>query len=471
MKRLFLLALSIPLFSNIFAQCPPGESNLTVMVFADQYSDDENSILATVGGVAYTFTRDDGDTSGNFPNLDPVDVPRWFTFTGPCVANGGAIEINILDDFGDGIEESIDPDDTPDSGDEFNLRFFLDENIALDLLLGDIGSTITGTMLDFQLPNNSCENDGGTIDVLASGDPLTDTTNNTGFEVIQAGMPDGPCASFIATSISMEFYAFANSSALGGPTTDCAFGPVSMEIYNDNMCDEPLGTITSQGGTYDNFVIGQSYTLCGQRNIIENNYPTTSCTMTGIHLIAREVEAAELPISIININGFAMTKSNKISWSTANEANNKYQIIERSNDLNEWIEIGQVEGQINSNLIRNYSIHDYKPLKEAVYRLRSVDLDGRSQFSKLISIKRNSELSERLVQFSPTITSQSYLNFTTEYQNITMEIVDASGRLIKKVNSDETIASRIPIENLVHGVYLIRSTLNGISETTRFIKL
>lgn len=67
----------------------------------------------------------------------------------------------------------------------------------------------------------------------------------------------------------------------------------------------------------------------------------------------------------------------EIKWTTENEENNNYFLIEKSKDLKNWIIVDIVKGSLISNGIINYFICDFFPYKgQSYYRLSQIDTDG-----------------------------------------------------------------------------------------------
>ena len=97
------------------------------------------------------------------------------------------------------------------------------------------------------------------------------------------------------------------------------------------------------------------------------------------------------PIELLYFTGYPAATTNILTWATATERNNRFQIIERSlNGTDDWVEIGRVTGASNSVTETNYQFPDENPPIEAYYHLRAVDFDGAEQISEVIYIERPS---------------------------------------------------------------------------------
>ncbi len=99
-----------------------------------------------------------------------------------------------------------------------------------------------------------------------------------------------------------------------------------------------------------------------------------------------------LPVDLISFDGSFNERNNQVGlrWRTASETNNKGFKIERAmNPNNEFEVIGWIEGSGNSNIMVDYSFNDkiIELGKRYYYRLQQIDMDGRSEFSEMITIQ------------------------------------------------------------------------------------
>ncbi len=93
-----------------------------------------------------------------------------------------------------------------------------------------------------------------------------------------------------------------------------------------------------------------------------------------------------LPLMLINFSAKYMGSYTALSWITVEEQNVKHFIVERSDDGNRFYPITQLPAR-NSGNSENYSTSDNTPINHiAYYRLRSVDIDGREQLSRVVVI-------------------------------------------------------------------------------------
>ncbi len=99
-----------------------------------------------------------------------------------------------------------------------------------------------------------------------------------------------------------------------------------------------------------------------------------------------------LPIELLSFDGEAVEKGNLLEWKTASETGNSHFVLQRSEDGDAFESFQEVEGAGTSTTMNSYEVLDPDPYPGVTYyRLKQVDLDGDSSFSKVIAIEREKE--------------------------------------------------------------------------------
>jgi hypothetical protein len=94
-----------------------------------------------------------------------------------------------------------------------------------------------------------------------------------------------------------------------------------------------------------------------------------------------------LPVSLVSFTAKAGSKDCILQWTTASEINNQYFAPERSKDGKIFEETGRVAGAGNSTSLNNYSLTDASPFTGiSYYRLKQVDYDGTTTYSKIVAV-------------------------------------------------------------------------------------
>ena len=100
-----------------------------------------------------------------------------------------------------------------------------------------------------------------------------------------------------------------------------------------------------------------------------------------------------LPVELISFTAKIIGKRIHLSWQTATEINNYGFEIERMSDVKgqkseEWVILGFVNGNGNSNSQKDYTFIDNNPVGsgEIKYRLKQIDNNGKFEYSSVINV-------------------------------------------------------------------------------------
>ena len=188
------------------------------------------------------------------------------------------------------------------------------------------------------------------------------------------------------------------------------------------------------------------YMIQGNRNpfIDHPEYVTQVWQCTGL-----------LPVTIIDFTATKYNESVLLKWYATYETNFKLYEVQRSNDGIAFTTIGQIAGR---NLA-NYSFTDNNlPGGNRVYyRIKMIDIDGKSSDSKTISIQLNAHNTDMLVYPNPTsqkLTIQLQQAFTAAYE---LQVSDVAGRILMRqqiTRGQKTV--ELNVSNLSPGRYFIR---------------
>ena len=165
-----------------------------------------------------------------------------------------------------------------------------------------------------------------------------------------------------------------------------------------------------------------------------------------------------LPVQLISFNA-ALNLAHKVDvkWVTTLEMNSNYFIVERSASGNDFEAIDTVKAENNGRFTRVYhSIDSYPANGNNYYRLKMVDIDGRSVYSALAYVRIN-DTRAPLVFPNP---ANAYVNVTKGSEKLKfITIYDITGRAVIRINNtnaDNVI--QIRTTNLMRGTYIVEIT-------------
>lgn len=173
----------------------------------------------------------------------------------------------------------------------------------------------------------------------------------------------------------------------------------------------------------------------------------------------------------VDFKSFTATRSRSnvmLKWETSSEKNNSGFAVERSLDNATWQEIAFVPTQAtggNSSTDLSYQYIDLNNSKGVTqYRIKQVDIDSRSKYSEIRSVKGDGQMGNIIVYPNPT--ADGRINVVFDDANTIREIavVDMSGRTVKQIRGISN--NNVTIENLQPGMYSLRVFVPGTGEQT-----
>ncbi|MBK9213497.1 MAG: hypothetical protein IPO14_11240 [Saprospiraceae bacterium] len=175
-----------------------------------------------------------------------------------------------------------------------------------------------------------------------------------------------------------------------------------------------------------------------------------------------------LPITLTSFKGHALNKANVLEWNTSSEQNNKGFNLQHSTNNLDFKTLGFIPGS-NGNTSKNYAYMHSNPFAGVnYYRLQQIDLDGKSSFSKTISI--DNKLNGSIVA-KPNPSNGFFIfqgiDFNDPDEKISYQVIDLLGKKIDaKVNNNT-----LDIREEPNGIYYLQILQNGtIIQTTKLVK-
>jgi hypothetical protein len=175
-------------------------------------------------------------------------------------------------------------------------------------------------------------------------------------------------------------------------------------------------------------------------------------------------DASTLPVRIMTFGGSYYRNSVELNWATTYEANNNGFEVQRSVDGLNYRPIGFVNSSAidgNSQAPLKYSFTDVDPIGlKQFYRLKQIDIDGRSFISKILLIQgeRAADLEIASVYPNPARSLVTLLLNAPDNRSVKIQLVDLAGRILQTRQVNVLAGNNsIPfdISNLAKGQYLI----------------
>jgi hypothetical protein len=151
---------------------------------------------------------------------------------------------------------------------------------------------------------------------------------------------------------------------------------------------------------------------------------------------------------------------NELVWITYSEKNNVHYEVERSNNSSSFNKLGQVASKSGAaESVRNYTFVDATPLSGInYYRLKMVDNDGKSTYSKVVSVNNVGKAGTLALTPNPAKDALSLVLTTDRETTASIQVVDMLGRTVlteKRSLAKGDNSLTINISALSNGTYLL----------------
>jgi Secretion system C-terminal sorting domain len=272
----------------------------------------------------------------------------------------------------------------------------------------------------------------------------------------------------------------------------------NSDLTVSNMMETVLGVLTNTGKRFDgpvtNYVdIDTSATNVMTTNTYQNVNSfriRTGATSTGVSGAADRMYSfwfkgftydepvqSFLPVTLINWNATYVNNNVSLKWSTTVEKNASHFIIERSVDGVEYTDAAMIFANGNSDIVTNYAFTDKIPAGNSgviYYRLKMVDMDGRSQTSvvRLVRIGKTVETVKILAYPNPVV-NEVRITIPQNWQDnsVTYQVINTNGQTVKSftiqhANQTEVISmAQVPA-----GMYIMKVTKGNEISTQAIVK-
>ena len=177
--------------------------------------------------------------------------------------------------------------------------------------------------------------------------------------------------------------------------------------------------------------------------------------------------ASVLSVEILSFSGKNTEGGNLLTWTTANEVNNKGFQVERITDSPEhsgWTILGFVNAKGKA---ADYNFVDNSPLSTSYYRLRQIDNDGKETLSKVISVSQKSN--NKLKVYPNPVSNILTIEFGSPLWGLGADVFQIYNLLGQQVMNGKTPpsgAGKLDVSALPEGTYFLKV---GV-EQVKFIK-
>jgi hypothetical protein len=184
-----------------------------------------------------------------------------------------------------------------------------------------------------------------------------------------------------------------------------------------------------------------------------------------------------LPLRLTDFNGRINNSDALLHWQTDNEINTQTFVVERSIDGRKYLTAGTVQA-VNEIGVHQYAFTDkhIDRLGASViyYRLKQVDIDGQSTYSRVLMLQVE-QSANRVLCYPNPVTSETSLSITLDKaERVQVRIVDNMGNVMQvkqwNLGAGSTAVS-MDMKQLTSGLYYIEIKSQSIKKQIPVIKL
>lgn len=247
----------------------------------------------------------------------------------------------------------------------------------------------------------------------------------------------------------------------------------SSEVYSDSLTGAYYRMIAA--GNYSITFSADNYLPQTVTNVQANNFQSTTLN---IQLVPNQV-----PVELVSFSASVNKNEVILNWKTATEINNKGFEVQRLQDNeikgpDDWQVIGFINGSGTTAEEHTYSFND-EGVSEGTYhyRVRQIDLDGSSTYTKAVEAEVTSPSEFILGQnypnpFNPTTT----IKFSIPTKSfVTLKVYNILGReaasLVNDVKEAGSYNISFDAKNLSSGIYLYKLEAGKFISTRKMLFL
>lgn len=185
-----------------------------------------------------------------------------------------------------------------------------------------------------------------------------------------------------------------------------------------------------------------------------------------------------LPVRLYSFTASLTNNKVDLKWVTASEINVNRFIVEKSIDGSTFTTLNTIFANGNTTEKTNYNLLDNININQAgiiYYRLRSVDMDGKSELSdtRIIRISKQVEKAVSIVTYPNPVSNEVRITIPTNWQNkkVVYEIINQSGGIVKRTETTSSSQTEVMnVSNFTSGFYIVRVNQAGQTVQQKIIK-
>jgi len=203
------------------------------------------------------------------------------------------------------------------------------------------------------------------------------------------------------------------------------------------------------------------------RDAANNFVTTTGLSIIAVNQATLAAPGAALPVTL---SGFTVQNNSctaNLKWTTASEQNSKHFEVQHSTDGITFSTKGLVAASGNSNVEKRYSFNTLLSDGNNYFRLRTVDIDGSSELSAIVSVRSNCNANVISLYPNPARNMVTVTGLNGANQ---LRLLDNLGQVLTTIKTTNQ-SERINLSNMTAGTYIIQVVQDGkVIENMKVVK-
>jgi Secretion system C-terminal sorting domain len=209
----------------------------------------------------------------------------------------------------------------------------------------------------------------------------------------------------------------------------------------------------------------------------QNSSATSSEGMRTVSFLVKQFSLFSLPVKLISFSASLTNSKTELNWKTTAELNLSHFAVEKSTDGINFSAIGTVIANGSQTTETSYHYSDMVNSQETIiyYRLRSVDFDGKGEYSEIRVIRTNKKEQGAIsiLAYPNPVSTELRVTIPESWQQkkLLYEIITLAGQTVmQKENTNSSQTETVSVNNLSAGIYLLRVTCKGQTAQQRIVK-
>ncbi len=162
-----------------------------------------------------------------------------------------------------------------------------------------------------------------------------------------------------------------------------------------------------------------------------------------------------IPVRWVSFTGREQHKKVALNWVTANEVNNQFFVIEKSESLNGvFTEIARLNSKSENG--GTYDVVDNDPAAVNYYRLKQVDKDGRFQYSETVLVRLQGKL--KFAAYPNPARTRLTVEYDNLYRGGSITLLNADGKQVLLQKAGGLNRTALDVSSLSAGIYVVEVT-------------